>query len=212
MTIAGNIVREVKQATPAAGPGIPSPSEIKALVKEAAGGNFQAFGNLYSIYMGRIYRYVYYQVKDKMTAEDITEEVFVKAWKVIRSCRGREDTFQAWLYRIAHNRLADSLRDAGRVTSLEKDGTIDIADPCERIESGVEYQELLKAITGLPETQRQVVILKFVEGLDNRETGKALGKSEGAVRIAQMRALEALRNKLGEKRQENGEKASCNAR
>ena len=212
MPIAGNIVREEKQATPATGPGHLSPSEIKALVKLAAGGNFQAFGNLYSIYMGRIYRYVYYQVKDKMTAEDITEEVFVKAWKVIRSCRGREDTFQAWLYRIAHNQLADCLRDAGRVTSLEKDGAIDIADPCERIESSVEYQELLKAITGLPETQRQVVILKFIEGLDNRETGKVLGKSEGAVRIAQMRALESLRNKLGEKRQVNGEKARCNAR
>ena len=212
MTIAGNIVREEKKAIPATGPGHPSPSEIKGLVKQAAGGNFQAFGNLYSIYMSRIYRYIYYQVKDKMTAEDITEEVFVKAWKVIRSCRGREDTFQAWLYRIARNHLVDCLRDAGRVTSLEKDGSIDIADPCERIESSVEYQELIKAITGLPETQRQVVILKFIEGLDNRETGKVLGKSEGAVRIAQMRALESLRNKLGEKRQVNGEKARCNAR
>ena len=212
MTIAGNIVREVTQATPAPGPGHPSPSEIKGLVKQAAGGNFQAFGNLYSFYLGRIYRYIYYQVKDKMTAEDITEEVFVKAWKVIRTCRGREDTFQAWLYRIARNHLADCLRDAGRVTSLEKDGSIDIADPCERIESSVEYQELIKAITGLPETQRQVVILKFVEGLDNRETSKVLGKSEGAVRIAQMRALESLRNKLGEKRQTNGEKAGYYAR
>jgi RNA polymerase sigma-70 factor (ECF subfamily) len=210
MSTASNIVREDKKAPPAIGTDHPSPSEIKGLVKTAAGGDFQAFGSLYSIYLDRIYRYVYYQVKDKMTAEDITEEVFVKAWKVIRSCRGKEDTFQAWLYRIAHNHLADCLRENGRVTSLEG-GAVDFPDPCERIESSVEYQELLKTITGLPETQRQVVILKFIEGMDNREIGRVMGKSEGAVRIAQMRALEALRDKLGEMRQGNGEKAGRNA-
>jgi RNA polymerase sigma-70 factor, ECF subfamily len=210
MSITSNIVREDKKVR-GAGAGQPSPAEIKALIGQAAGGNFQAFGSLYGIYMDRIYRYVFYQVNDKMTAEDITEEVFVKAWKAIKSCRGREDTFQAWLYRIARNHLADCLRGTGRFISLEKDGTIDVPDPQERIESVAEYQELLRAIAGLPEVQRQVVILKFIEGLDNREVGRVMGKNEGAVRIAQMRALAALRDKLGEERQTHGKEAGCNA-
>jgi RNA polymerase sigma-70 factor (ECF subfamily) len=211
MSIAGNIVREEKKA-PAAGVGSHSAYEIKGLIRQAAGGSFKAFGNLYSIYLTRIYRYIYYQVNDRMMAEDITEEVFVKAWKAIKSCKGREDTFQAWLYRIAHNHLANCLRDSGRVTSLEKDGTIDFPDPGQRTETGAEYGELMKAIAGLPETERQVIVLKFIEGLDTRETSKALGKNEGAIRIAQMRALAALRDKLGEERQEDEKQAGVKAR
>jgi RNA polymerase sigma-70 factor (ECF subfamily) len=210
MSVASNIAREEKRAP--AGAGGPSPPEIKALVRQAASGDFEAFGSLYSIYLDRIYRYIYYQVKDKMTAEDITEDVFVKAWKVIRSCRGREDTFQAWLYRIARNHLADTLRHNGRFTSLDGEGTADVIDPCERVESGAEYQELIKTIAGLPEVQRQVIVLKFIEGLDNREIGRALGKNEGAVRVAQMRGLESLRNMLGETRQPNAEEAGVRTR
>ncbi len=211
MSMVGNTVRGDKKASPEVGTNDFSHSEIKELVRQAASGSFQAFGNLYSVYMDRIYRYVYYQVKDKMTAEDITEEVFVKAWKVIKSCHGKEDTFQAWLYRIAHNHLADCLRSNGHVTSLDKDYSIDFPDPHERIESGAEYQELLSAIAGLPETQRQVVVLKFIEGFDNSEISRILGKNEGAIRITQMRALDTLRKKLGEVRQEDGQKISCNA-
>jgi RNA polymerase sigma-70 factor (ECF subfamily) len=210
MSVASSIVGEEKKAT--AGAGAPSSPEIKSLVRQAAGGSFEAFGSLYSTYLDRIYRYIYYQVKDKMTAEDITEEVFVKAWKAIRTCQGREDTFQAWLYRIARNHLADTLRNNSRVTSLDGEGTIDIADPCERVESGAEYQELLKTIAGLPEVQRQVIVLKFIEGLDNREIGRVLGKNEGAVRVAQMRGLESLRNILGETRQQDAEEAGVRTR
>jgi RNA polymerase sigma-70 factor (ECF subfamily) len=211
MSIAGNIAGEDKKVR-AAGVGNHSAYEIKGLIKKAAGGSFKAFGSIYSIYLDRIYRYIYYQVNDRMTAEDITEEVFVKAWKSIRSCKGREDTFQAWLYRIAHNHLANCLRGSGRVTSLEKDGTIDLPDPYQRVESGAEYGELMKAVSSLPEIQRQVIILKFIEGLDIHETGRVLRKKEGAIRIAQMRALAALRDKLGEERRENGKQAGVKAR
>lgn len=211
MSIAGNIVKEDKEA-PAAGVASHSTYEIKGLIKKAAGGSFKAFGSLYSIYLDRIYRYIYYQVNDRMTAEDITEEVFVKAWKSIKSCEGKEDTFQAWLYRIAHNHLANCLRDSGRVTSLDKDGTIDLPNPRQRTESGAECGELMKAVASLPEIQRQVIILKFIEGLDTREASTTLAKNQGAIRIAQMRALAALRDKLGEERRENGKQAGVTAR
>ena len=94
-------------------------SEIVKLVDKAAGGNFEAFGELYSFYLGRIYRYAFYQVKDKMTAEDITEEVFVKAWKAIGSCKGKGETFSAWIYRIAHNHITNTLRSRQKYTSME---------------------------------------------------------------------------------------------
>ena len=79
------------------------------LVDQAASGNFNAFGQLYEMFLDKIYRYAYYQVKDKMTAEDITETVFMKAWKRIATCKGHGATFSAWLYRIAHNQIVDRL-------------------------------------------------------------------------------------------------------
>jgi RNA polymerase sigma-70 factor (ECF subfamily) len=197
MVAVGNKVRgETKARATAAGKTY-SQSETVALVEKAAGGNISAFGELYSIYLDQIYRYVYYQVKDKMAAEDITEDVFVKAWKSIKSCKGKETTFLSWLYRIAHNHMINTLRRENRMVSIEKIESVDFTDPKEEIETKAEYKELLENITYLPENQKQVVILKFITGLDNREIGKIMGKREGAIRVLQMRALNTLREKLG---------------
>ena len=198
MSVICNTVREVKTAQATAAAKAYSQFEITALVEEAASGNFSAFGDLYSIYLDQIYRYVFYQVKDKMTAEDITEEVFLKAWKAIGSCNGKEKTFSSWLYRIAHNHLINTLRNAQKFTSIEKVDLVDFTDPKQKIETNSDYQELLAKITCLPQNQKQVIILKFIEGLDNREIGKIMSKSEGAIRVLQMRALATLRQKLGE--------------
>jgi RNA polymerase sigma-70 factor (ECF subfamily) len=133
-----------------------------------------------------------------MTAEDITEEVFIKAWKAIGSCKGKEKTFSSWLYRIAHNHLINTLRSMQKFTSIEKVDLVDFSDPKQEIETNADYQDLIGKITCLPQNQKQVIILKFIEGLDNREIGKIMGKSEGAIRVLQMRALATLRQKLGE--------------
>ena len=101
----------VEEKTHATGKSLTSEQDKAiSLVKRAIGGDFAAFGYLYGIYLDRIYRYVFYKVKDKMTAEDITEEVFLKAWKAINSCKGKERTFSSWLYRIAHNHIIDIFR------------------------------------------------------------------------------------------------------
>ena len=171
-------------------------SETAGLVEIAAGGDFEAFGELYSIYLDRIYRYVFYQVKDKITAEDITEEVFVKAWKAIHSCKGKGQTFSAWLYRIARNHVIDNLRRIRKHPSIEVE-TVDRAGNLElEVEGELERQELLRVIACLPPNQRQVIILKFIEGLDNSEIGQVMGKSQGAIRVLQMRALATLRRRL----------------
>ncbi len=170
---------------------------VPRLVERAAEGDFEAYGELYSIHLDRIYRYVFHQVKDKMTAEDITEEVFIKAWKAIDSCRGREQTFLPWLYRIAQNQVIDNLRSRRKHPTIEIE-TVDTAGgPQLEAEGDWERQELLGIIACLPQNQRQVIILKFIEGLDNREIADIMGKSQGAIRVSQMRALAKLRKDMG---------------
>lgn len=172
------------------------PTETVRLVKRAIGGDFRAFGDLYGVYLDRIYRYAFYQVKDKMTAEDITEEVFIKAWKAINSCKGKEHTFSAWLYRIAHNQVIDIFRNQRKERAVEIETVAALHNPGTDVEIGLAHQELLNNIADLPSNQKQVIVLKFIEGLDNREIERVMGKSQGAIRVLQMRALAELRGKL----------------
>ena len=171
-------------------------NEVVVLVDQAARGNFNAFGQLYEQFLDKIYRYAYYQVKDRMTAEDITEIVFMKAWKQIASCKGHGDTFSAWLYRIAHNQIVDTLKSGKSLETidLEDISNLDSPDLAYRLDD--ETAELAGMIAELPEGQRQVLILKFIEGLNNTEISRILNKSEQAIRIWQMRALTRMREKI----------------
>ena len=197
MKVIRNKVREEKKAQVPTRLITYDKSEIARLVERAVSGDFEAFGELYSIHLDRIYRYVFYQVRDKMTAEDITEEVFVKAWKAMGSCKGKESTFSSWLYRIAHNHVIDNLRSLQKHPSIEIEAIDKVGNLELEMEGELERQELLGVIACLPQSQRQVIILKFIEGLGNREIGQVMGKSEGAIRVLQMRALATLRKKLG---------------
>jgi len=171
-------------------------STVEKLVVQAVNGNTDAFGELYIIFVEKIYRYIFYHVKSKTTAEDITGEVFLKAWRAIGSCRGKENTFSSWLYRIAHNQLIDEIRKRQRQPSLEIETVETISDKTAGVEGYLEQQELLGVIDHLTSNQRQVIILKFIEGLDNREIANIMGKSEGAIRVLQMRALATLKKEL----------------
>ncbi|MFC1911776.1 RNA polymerase sigma factor [Chloroflexota bacterium] len=192
-----NIYVGVNKGSGLPGPLIRDPNEIIKLVQKAIGGDSEAFGELYVIYVEPIYRYIFYQIKDKMSAEDITEEAFFKAWNSIHSCKGREQTFSSWLYRIAHNSMIDILRRRKKELPLDIEITNGIIDDKSELETKLEHRQLLDAIALLPENQRQVIILKFIEGLDNQEIGQCIRKSQGAIRILQMRALDTLRANLG---------------
>jgi len=197
MALIRNTVRKENSTQEATGQATLNQHEIAGLVKRAAGGNLEAFGELYSIYLDRIYRYIFYQIKDKMTAEDITEEVFIKAWKAIKSCKGKEKTFSSWLYRIAHNQVVDNLRSQRKHLSTEAvENLADVSNPELETEGNLERQELLASLSCLPQSQKQVIILKFIEGLDNREIEHIMGKSQGAIRVLQMRALSTLKREL----------------
>ena len=176
--------------------------EIKRLVKQAIDGDVETFGELYSIYLDRIYRYVFYQVHNKVTAEDLTEEIFMKAWRGIGKYRWKGQPFSAWLYRIAHNHVIDYFRTSRQHQPL--DGEIPAVgdQPQQELETKQIQQSLLRAISSLPQQQKQVITLKFIEDLDNRTIEHIMGKSQGAIRVMQMRALAALRQILNEEMEE----------
>ena len=173
-------------------------NDVKALVRKAAAGNVEAFGELYSVYLDRIYRYVFYQVHNKTTAEDLTEEIFIKAWRGIRKYRWTGLPFSSWLYRIAHNHVVDYFRTSKQCQSLAEDIAADDDQPEEVVEKKQILQSLLRAISTLPAQQRHIITLKFVGGLDNRKIERITGKNQGAIRVMQMRALTSLRQKLTE--------------
>jgi RNA polymerase sigma-70 factor (ECF subfamily) len=173
---------------------------VRRLVESAAAGNIESFGEIYSIYLDRIYRYVIYQVRDKATAEDLSEEIFWKAWRGLAKYRWDGHPFSAWLYRIAHNQIVDYFRTNRKYQNIEMESLAGDTDPEQELSRKQMERLLVSAVYSLPEQQRQVIILKFIEGLDNQEIEQIMGKKQGAIRMLQMRALTTLRQKLSGKR------------
>jgi len=171
-------------------------ADLKELISKAAGGDYKAFGKLYDIYLGRIYGYVYYHVRDKMASEDITQQVFIKVWEALGKYEQRDQRFSSWIFRIAHNHMIDYYRSTQRDSKLKNRIAIETDDPEQQVEDKFRQEEIMNALSTLTDQQRQVIILKFIEGFDNREIAEILGKNEGSIRITQMRALMALREKF----------------
>jgi len=166
------------------------------IIDKCLNGDPAAFGLLVDKYKGAVYALAYSMLHDFHEAEDITQEVFLKAWKAIGSCKGKEKTFSSWLYRIAHNLIIDKLRKSQKQSSHEAELPEDVSDTSDRMEISLEQRDLLKVIDILSPNQRQVILMKFIEDMDNQEIAETMGKSTGAIRILQMRALETLRKTL----------------
>ena len=159
-----------------------------------------AFGPLYRRYIDRVYGYCFYLLGDHHDAEDATERTFAAALAAIDGFRDEGATFRAWLFRIAHNQLANALRTRRRhvAASLEAVAEpIAEVDPAGLVGRAEETRRLRWALNLLPEDRRQVVVLRFVDGLTAREIGSVMGRSEGAVRVLQHRALRDLADHLG---------------
>ena len=172
------------------------------LVSQAKTGDSDAFGKLYDSYLERIYRFVYFRVEDQQTAEDITSQVFLKAWENLGRFQIGGAPFLAWLYTIAHNAVIDYYRTR-KVTAALDD--VRLSDPghAEFVENGidsaVEMESIKTALSTLTDDQRQVLLLKFIDEMSNEEIARYLGKREGAIRALQMRGLKALAKRLAEK-------------
>ena len=171
-----------------------------ALIQRAKEGDPAAFAELYDQYQPAIYRYIFYRVDDVATAEDLTADVFVRLVERIDRFKSQGRPLLAWLYTIARNMVIDHHRRAGRSLPLSLEGPpvadLEAVDPEETIEHRLTQRVLATAVSCLTEDQRQVVLLKFVEGLDNETVAQTMGKSVGAVKGLQHRALVALRRIL----------------
>jgi RNA polymerase sigma-70 factor (ECF subfamily) len=158
----------------------------------------QAFGELYERYLRKIYTYLFYRTGNHADAEDLTSRVFQKAYVHLPGYENLGLPFSAWLYRIAHNVVANWYRDQGRRKVVGLDEAVNRSsdeDPGSSAENTAEREALLKLIRRLPEEKQQVIILKFAEGYSNAEIGKILGRSEGAVKSLYHRTLLQLREK-----------------
>ena len=179
------------------------------LLKIAKEGEPEAFGELYERYAQVIFRFFYANLNNRFDAEDLTEEVFLRALRSLPKYRDQGFPFPAFLFRIAQNALVDHYRRSGRSAhdiSTDSDDEIQIPDdrpdPAESATSNLQHQELRKVLDQLREDYRNVLVLRFLNELSPEETAQVMERSVGAVRVLQHRALAALRNMLDKNQDE----------
>ena len=168
----------------------------------AAQGDRDSFGQLYERYIDRIFNYVYYRTGNTHDAEDLTARVFQRAMNHIHNYTDRGVPFSAWLYRIAHNLVANWHRDRSRRQEIPLNELPVLPSKEDRPETTLvrsqEQESLLRLLRKLPSERQTLLILKFVENMSNAEIGQIMGRSEGAVKSLYHRTLLALRDELGD--------------
>jgi RNA polymerase sigma-70 factor (ECF subfamily) len=173
--------------------------EEQLLISTAKKGDRDAFGQLYGHYHPAIYRFVAAKVSFRHEAEDITHEVFLKAWKSLPSYKEKGFPFSSWLYRIARNRVIDHYRTKKNDSDIENvsDEFVKIVDDIEEsIDHLIDFERVREKLSQLSSDQQDVLILKFVEDMEIAEIASILKKKEGAIRIIQHRALNKLKQLL----------------
>ncbi len=168
--------------------------QVIKLVKE---GDAEAFGTLYEQYAEVIFRYVYSHLDNRLDAEDLTEEIFLRAWRALPKYDERGLPFSAFLFRIARNSLIDYYRQKKIVQSIDD---IEMQShepgPEESVDLKIENTDLRATIAELREDYRNVLIFRFLSGLSPEETAQVMQRSVGAIRVLQHRALSALKDLL----------------
>jgi len=166
---------------------------------ERAKSDADAFGELYDHYFGQIYRFAYSRTRDRDAAEEITQEVFMKALRAMPRYRPSGHPFSSWLYQISANAIADHFRQQRPQASL--DAAVEIVDPsrpvAERVVESTEAARVWAAIDSLPKQQRTAMTLKLGEDLKLAQIGEIMGKSEGAVKLLIHRGMVGVRQRLG---------------
>jgi len=169
------------------------------LIRAAQQGNQQAFGELYNAYVHDIYRYILYRVGSPETAQDLTAEVFLRVVESLNKYQDRQIPLLAWLYRIAHARVVDHYRRtrrSGEHSDLESVDLVADEDLDDDLMSNFRQKKIREAILKLPPDQQQVILLRFIESYDIKQTAEVLGKTIGAVKMIQRRALQAMNLEL----------------
>jgi RNA polymerase sigma-70 factor, ECF subfamily len=163
----------------------------------------RAFAVLYERYVDRIYSYVYHRVGNVYEAEDLTSRTFFRALSHLESYVDKGYPFSAWLYRIAHNLIANWYRDRGRRPVVSLETLVLGSPPEEHPESMTQDQDdrrfLQEVIADIDPLRQELLVLKFAEGLSNAEIGAVLGRSEGAIKSLYHRTLLQLRKQMRER-------------
>lgn len=182
-----------------------SAAEIEVLVTKAQLGDQEGFERLYDIFYDPIFRYLRFRVDDR-EVDDLVSEVFLKVIKKITAYKSsKTGTFSAWIFRIAHNTLVDFYRKREELLGLEDPETgkirFDVPDleltPDKKVQKDEFQSEIRNIVKKLPALYQEIIQLKFLDELSNREIAQITGKTEGNVRIVQMRALRELRKLFG---------------
>jgi RNA polymerase sigma-70 factor (ECF subfamily) len=170
----------------------------QGLIQRARDFDQEAFAQLYERHFDKIYRYVALKIGNKMEAEDVTQQVFLKALQSISSYQWREIPFSAWLYRIAHNQVVDYLRKKTRPLAVPLNEQLPVSDsnPEKTAEQKLDAEQLMQATRQLTTAQQEVISLRFSSELPISQVAKIMGKSETAVKALQHSAIVALRKIL----------------
>lgn len=173
--------------------------DLEILVQKALAGNETAFGQIYDLYFEKVYRFVFYRVNHKETAEDLVAETFIRVWDKLSEIKGPA-TFSGWVYQIARNLVIDYYRSRKAFSDLaELENVLSYEDNViDKTNLDFQKKSFLVALKKLSSDKQLVIKLKFLDELENSEIAKILDKSEGAIRVIQHRAISELKNLLGE--------------
>lgn len=171
------------------------PEDSQGLVKQARSGLETAFAQIYDLYFTKIYRFIFYRVGHKETAEDLAEDVFIKAFGSLPSLED-DKVFESWLYTIARNKVIDYYRSKKALVPIEEvENTLEYeTNIIDIVNLDFQHKAIIKALKELPSDQQLVIKLKFFEDLSNSEIAALLGKEEGAIRVIQHRAIAKLKS------------------
>ncbi len=173
----------------------------KQLAERAAKRDQQAFAKLYDLYADKIYKYIYYKSGRTDEAEDLTAQVFLKAWEAIGHYRWEGYPFSTWLYRIAHNQIIDYYRTHRETFPLDTARTRESGtDPLDAAERTFTSSQIRAAMQHLTHDQQRVVVLRFLEGYSTTEVAAIMDKDPDAIRALQHRALRALQPWMSEEK------------
>lgn len=167
------------------------------LIKRAKKGDSEAFGQLYHKYIKQIYRFIYLRVRSKEDAEDITHQVFLSVWRKVPDYKFKGHPFSSWLYRIANNAVIDYYRTSRQHQDIDTVPDSSVSENPEldrKLDLNWDMVVVKQAIAKLELDQQNVIILKFVNDFSNKEIADVLGKTEGAIRVIQHRAIKRIKN------------------
>lgn len=180
----------------------PEASRLRALVDLAKEGDAEAYGQLYDHYVSGVFRFIYYRVSSQQLAEDLTSETFVRGLRAIQRFNWQGKDFGAWLTTIARNLVADHFKSSRArleiVSETIPEGKTVVASPEQEVLSLISNEMLFEAVNSLPNEQRDCVLMRFIQGLSIAQTAAALGRSEGAVKQLQLRAVRSLAKTVSE--------------